>query len=134
MQLVAMQGQNIIELRLEGSERAVLRGFNALRKLFELCERFAGASESCFDAFGFGARSIAQSGEVEIPLGGCNACRIAETRFQPIYFQLKLRENGIGVRVQGIRSLSLRGYNGVIDRDLHAALSGFQLTRHVVLP
>ncbi len=80
MQLVAVQGQHIIKLGLESGECVLLRGFNALWKMFELGERLIGAGQRCLDLMGLGTHDVAQCREMEIPFGGSDACGIPEAR------------------------------------------------------
>src|SRR5258705_13817952 len=70
MQLIAVQRQDIVELGLESGECVVLRGFDALWKMFELGKRLIGAGQRCLDLMVLGAHDVAQCGEMDIPFGG----------------------------------------------------------------
>ena len=48
MQLVAVQAQHVVELRLKAAERLLLDGFDALRVMLELFSGLIGASQSFF--------------------------------------------------------------------------------------
>ncbi len=58
MQLVAVQAQDVVQLRLKTSERVLLCGFHALRENLEPAQDLAGAHQRCFDASGMSLREI----------------------------------------------------------------------------
>src|SRR6266852_172160 len=58
MQLVTVQAQDVVQLRLKASEGMLLRGFHALREDLEPAQDLAGAHQRCFDPSGMSLRQI----------------------------------------------------------------------------
>src|SRR5712671_289017 len=75
MQLVAVQAEDIIELRLKAGQGVLLGVFHALGKMLEAPESFVGAAERFFEALCLRLRGIANAKQTTLRLrhsrGGC---------------------------------------------------------------
>src|SRR6267154_3797659 len=97
MQLVAVQAEDIIELRLKAGQGLLLGAFQALGKMLEAAKSFVGALERCFETLCLRLRGIANAQQTTLRLrnsrGGC----FVELRGSTIRFLLNAIQNRVGI-------------------------------------
>src|ERR1700730_4349600 len=134
MQLVAVQAQDIVDLRLKTAQGLLLGQFEPRGKLFKPLGSFARTGQRRFQAIGLCFDRFPELGDLLLGLTRRALCGFTESTLEPLGFLLELRQHRVRVFVKYTNSSLVGARERVIYGTLPTHLCRFGLLGQVVLP